>query len=455
MLEKGKLSGMRRTIIIFFGIIAILSIIRIATGASDLTSVGTAQAALLLSVPIVLAALGGLFAERAGVVNIGLEGMMIMGAWAGGFMGSKHGPWVGLLAAIFFGAVGALVHAIATITFGVDHVVSGVAINIIAAGLVRYISTILAQGGSWPGPSQSPDVEPIGQNGLPILSGGKYFGCRDCRNGGAGKVGAIIDEQGAVVGVRPGPRYEQLRVRAGDQSADLGAIVHDDCRGGVARRRELERAVADHRPAGVGVGVGEDERAGAVLGEAVGARDYGLDGDGAIRLHDVDHRKSRGGYPERQNDARRILEDKIVRVRGVVIPDIAEGKVAGSIDGAGVAVDEGVGEVGRVVGAAGGRAAVPVGEPAIDGLAIRLGPPADPKVAGGTGRTGRQEQQGGHQPRDGPSRFGPGLHCSPRGVAAAFARYQSSTFRGWVGVRVVHVCGPIDGWVWVVPYFCS
>ena len=169
MLEKGKLSGMRRTVLIFFGIIAILSIIRIATGASDLTSVGTAKAALLLSVPIVLAALGGLFAERAGVVNIGLEGMMIMGAWAGGFMGSKHGPWVGLLAAIFFGAVGALIHAVATITFGVDHVVSGVAINIIAAGLVRYISTILSQGGSWPGPSQSPDVEPIGQNGLPII----------------------------------------------------------------------------------------------------------------------------------------------------------------------------------------------------------------------------------------------------------------------------------------------
>jgi len=165
VLEKGKLSGMRRIIVIFFGIIAILSIIRIATGASDLTSVGTAKAALLLSVPIVLAALGGLFAERAGVVNIGLEGMMIMGAWAGGFIGSIHGPWMGLVGAIIFGAVGALVHAVATITFGVDHVVSGVAINIIAAGLVRYISTILAQGGSWPGPSQSPDVEPIGQNG--------------------------------------------------------------------------------------------------------------------------------------------------------------------------------------------------------------------------------------------------------------------------------------------------
>jgi ABC-type uncharacterized transport system permease subunit len=157
-------------------VLLIISIIRLITGASDLTSVGTASAALLLSVPIVLAGLGGLFSERAGVVNIGLEGMMILGAWAGGFIGSKHGPWLGLAAAIFFGAVGALVHAIATISFGVDHVVSGVAINIIAAGLVRYLSTILYQGGSWPGPSQSPDVAPIPNNGLPVLSGGTYFG---------------------------------------------------------------------------------------------------------------------------------------------------------------------------------------------------------------------------------------------------------------------------------------
>jgi simple sugar transport system permease protein len=157
-------------------VLLIISIIRLITGASDLTSVGTASAALLLSVPIVLAGLGGLFSERSGVVNIGLEGMMILGAWAGGFIGSKHGPWLGLAAAVFFGSVGALVHAIATISFGVDHVVSGVAINIIAAGLVRYLSTILYQGGSWPGPSQSPDVAPIPNNGLPVLSGGTYFG---------------------------------------------------------------------------------------------------------------------------------------------------------------------------------------------------------------------------------------------------------------------------------------
>lgn len=157
-------------------LIFVLASIRIITGASDLTSTGTASAALLLSVPIILAALGGLFSERAGVVNIGLEGMMIMGAWAGGFIGAKHGPWLGLLAAIIFGSVGALVHAVATVGFGVDHVVSGVAINIIAAGLARYLSTILYQSGTWLGPSQSPDVEPIPLNGLPLLSGGQYFG---------------------------------------------------------------------------------------------------------------------------------------------------------------------------------------------------------------------------------------------------------------------------------------
>ncbi len=157
-------------------LVFVLASIRVITGASDLTSTGTASAALLLSVPIVLAALGGLFSERAGVVNIGLEGMMIMGAWAGGYIGSQHGPWVGLLAAMIFGSVGALVHAIATVSFGVDHVVSGVAINIIAAGLVRYLSTLMYKSGAWPGPSQSPGIETIPLNGLPVLSGGQYFG---------------------------------------------------------------------------------------------------------------------------------------------------------------------------------------------------------------------------------------------------------------------------------------
>ena len=104
-------------------LVFVLASIRIITGASDLTSTGTASAALLLSVPIVLAALGGLFSERAGVVNIGLEGMMIMGAWAGGYIGSQHGPWAGLLAAVVFGSLGALAVSYTHLTLPTKRIV--------------------------------------------------------------------------------------------------------------------------------------------------------------------------------------------------------------------------------------------------------------------------------------------------------------------------------------------
>ena len=100
-------------------------------------------AALLLAVPIGLAALGGLFSERAGVVNIGLEGMMILGTWGAGWAGYQWGWAAALVGGVLFGALGGLLHAVATVTFGVDHVVSGVAINILAAGVVRFLSELL------------------------------------------------------------------------------------------------------------------------------------------------------------------------------------------------------------------------------------------------------------------------------------------------------------------------
>lgn len=143
---------------IFAGIVA-LSLVRAITGANDLTSSGATRAALQAAVPIGLAGLGGLWAERAGVVNIGLEGMMIFGTWFGAW-GSLNWGWaVGIIAAILGGALGGLLHAVATVTFGVDHIVSGVAINILALGVARYLSSLTFANEEGGGVNQSPSVE--------------------------------------------------------------------------------------------------------------------------------------------------------------------------------------------------------------------------------------------------------------------------------------------------------
>ena len=158
-----------------------------------LTDAGTSGAMLRFSVPILLAALGGLFAERAGVVNIGLEGMMILGTWFGAWGTVNFGsPWAGLVCGALGGALGGLLHAVATVSFGVDHIISGVAINILAPGLMRFMSdqmTIktqeaLASGGEpsfpykWEGGSitQSPRAGGLPKIDVPFLAGGKLPG---------------------------------------------------------------------------------------------------------------------------------------------------------------------------------------------------------------------------------------------------------------------------------------
>jgi simple sugar transport system permease protein len=110
-------------------------------------------------VPIGLAGLGGLWSERAGVVNIGLEGMMILGTWGAGFAGYQWGWGAALVGGVLFGALGGLLHALATVTFGVDHVVSGVAINILAAGVARFLSELFyTDNPAGGGVTQSPPV---------------------------------------------------------------------------------------------------------------------------------------------------------------------------------------------------------------------------------------------------------------------------------------------------------
>ncbi|MCU1380134.1 MAG: putative simple sugar transporter permease protein, partial [Acidimicrobiales bacterium] len=128
-----------RAVVIVAGAVILLAVVRVLTGANDLTSAGTFSAALRLAVPIALVALGGVFCERAGVVNIGLEGMMILGTWFGAYGGVRFGPWWGVALGILGGALGGLLHAVATVTFNVDHVVSGVAINILGLAVARYL----------------------------------------------------------------------------------------------------------------------------------------------------------------------------------------------------------------------------------------------------------------------------------------------------------------------------
>ncbi len=173
-------------LLIIAGALLLLSLVRAITDQQSLTSAAQWGAAMGFAVPIGLAGLGGLWAERAGVINIGLEGMMMLGLFSAGWIGWQHGPWAAVLAGIVGGALGGLLHAVATVTFGVDHIVSGVAINILALGVVQYLAKLwfaaegseaLARGGN---DKQSPQMERMEPFTVPGVS--DWLGDLDAKN---------------------------------------------------------------------------------------------------------------------------------------------------------------------------------------------------------------------------------------------------------------------------------
>jgi len=118
--------------------------------------VSTLAGTLRTATPLMLCAMGGLFSERSGIIDVGLEGKMLAGAFAAGAVAALTGsPWLALLAAILVAQVMALLHGYACITHRGNQVVSGVAINILASGLTAVFANAWFHSGG-----QTPTLDP-------------------------------------------------------------------------------------------------------------------------------------------------------------------------------------------------------------------------------------------------------------------------------------------------------
>ena len=147
------------------GLIGIgLGILATRSSTANLNSVFTASliaSMFVFSTPLVFGSLGGVFSERSGVVNIGLEGMMLMGAFWGVYAADKGQSWaVGVLVAMLAGGLLALVHAYFSIHLRADQIISGFAVNFLALGITGYFFFQLYHGQDVPqGVATIPDVK--------------------------------------------------------------------------------------------------------------------------------------------------------------------------------------------------------------------------------------------------------------------------------------------------------
>jgi simple sugar transport system permease protein len=122
-------------------------------------------ATLRFATPLLFAALGGILSERSGVINVGLEGMMLMGAFFGIFGADVFGSWwLGAIVGVAAGGALALIHAVFSIALRADQVVSGVAVNLLALGITGYVFIYHYGDQGTPGDvARAPDIE------LPVI----------------------------------------------------------------------------------------------------------------------------------------------------------------------------------------------------------------------------------------------------------------------------------------------
>jgi simple sugar transport system permease protein len=141
----------------------------VASGTS-LNLAGLLRATLVRAVPITLGALSGVLCERAGVVNIAIEGMMLMAAMVAAIFGSVAGLGVGLVAGVLAGGLLAWIHAILSIKYKTDQIVSGTVINIFAVGITSFISAkFLASNRALNNPGIFPDISIPGLVDIPFF----------------------------------------------------------------------------------------------------------------------------------------------------------------------------------------------------------------------------------------------------------------------------------------------
>jgi len=145
----------------------------------DLTTlIQLLDSTIRLAMPLLLACLAGLFSERAGIFDIGLEGKMLVAAFMSGAIAAVSGSvWIGLLAGIGASLALSAVHGLASITFKGNQLISGVAINFLAAGLTVVVSQAwFAQGGRTPQLPETARFNPITLPGAEALSGVPVIG---------------------------------------------------------------------------------------------------------------------------------------------------------------------------------------------------------------------------------------------------------------------------------------
>jgi len=125
----------------------------------------TFAAAIRISTPIALAATGGAFSERAGIINIGLEGMLLGGAFSGVLGAYLSGsPWLGALLAVMFGGVLGYLFALFVLRFRADQIVAGIGLNIFVLGATAWLMQVI-----WGTRGVSPNVNGFGEIVLPII----------------------------------------------------------------------------------------------------------------------------------------------------------------------------------------------------------------------------------------------------------------------------------------------